>query len=243
MLFSCIKGENLKLKRSFIWIAFFLLPLIPAFMGMNNYLNNRGILTNDWYSLWTQETLFYSNFFFAPMAAIYCAYLWRVENFNHNRNSLMTMPVSVTCIFMGKLLSAFFVVILTQLWVGVLFLITGKMAGLPGLPSLLILSWLMRGLLGALTVTALQCVLSMCLQSFALPVGIAALGSITGLIAMNTKAGYFYPYSLMIFGMNANKSDDILGNTLTLFLGSSIFYTILFTVIGILILKKRDVKA
>src|SRR5699024_1789304 len=109
--------------------------------------------------------------FFAPMAAIYCAYLWRVENFNHNRNSLMTMPVSVTCIFMGKLLSAFFVVILTQLWVGVLFLITGKMAGLPGLPSLLILSWLMRGLLGALAVTALQCVLSMCLRSFALPVG------------------------------------------------------------------------
>ena len=239
----CIRCEAMKCRGTLLWPALFLIPLIPVVLGTGNYLANLDILRSGWYSLWTQETLFYSNFFFAPMAAIYCAYLWRVENFNHNRNSLMTMPVSVTCIFMGKLLSAFFVVILTQLWVGVLFLITGKMAGLPGLPSLLILSWLMRGLLGALAVTALQCVLSMCIRSFALPVGIAALGSITGLIAMNTKAGYFYPYSLMIFGMNANKSDDILGNTLTLFLGSSIFYTILFTVIGILILKKRDVKA
>ena len=243
MLFSCIKAEQMKLKRSFIWIAFFLLPLIPAFMGMNNYLNHLKILTSDWYSLWTQETLFYSNFFFAPMAAIYCAYLWRVENFNHNRNSLMTMPVPVSCVFTGKVLSAFSMVILTQIWVGVLFVLTGKMAGLPGLPPVLIYIWLARGLLGALAVTALQCVLSMVIRSFALPVGIAAIGSITGLIAVSTKGGYFYPYSLMIYGMNANQTDDLLGDTLTLFLVSSVVYTLLFIAAGILILKKRDVKA
>ena len=40
MLLSCIKAEQMKLRRSFIWIAFFLLPLIPAVMGMKNYLNN-----------------------------------------------------------------------------------------------------------------------------------------------------------------------------------------------------------
>ena len=99
MLLSCIKAEQMKLRRSFIWIAFFLLPLIPAVMGMKNYLNNLELLTSGWYSLWTQETLFYSNFFFGPMIAIYCAYLWRVENFHHNRNALMTAPVPISWIF------------------------------------------------------------------------------------------------------------------------------------------------
>lgn len=243
MLISCIKAEQLKLKRSFIWIAFFLLPVIPAFMGVNNYLNNIEVLTSDWYSLWTQETLFYSNFFFGPMIAIYCAYLWRVENFQHNRNALMTAPVPVFCVFLGKLISAFCVTVLTQIWVGLLFIITGKLAGLEGLPDAVIFMWLFRGLLGGLAVTALQCVLSMVIRSFALPVGLAAIASIVGLLASNTSLGCFYPYSLMIFGMNANRSDDMLGSSVVLFIISSLIYTFLFSVLGIQILKKTDVKA
>ncbi|MGI6012464.1 MAG: ABC transporter permease [Ruminococcus sp.] len=243
MFLSCIKAERLKLKRSFIWIAFFLLPVIPAFMGVNNYLNNIEILTSGWYSLWTQETLFYSNFFFGPMIAIYCAYLWRVENFNHNRNSLMTVPVPVSHIFLGKVISAFFVAILTQLWVGILFIATGKAAGLDGLPPLIIFFWLIRGLLGGLAVTAFQCLLSMVIRSFALPIGLAAIGSIVGLLVSNTRLGCFYPYSLMILGMNANRSDDMLSSSILLFIISSLLYTLLFSIAGIQILKRTDVNS
>ncbi len=75
MLLSCIKSEKLKLRHSFLWIAFILIPLIPTIMGTGNYLSNLSILKSEWISLWTQETLFYSNFFFAPMIAIYCSYL------------------------------------------------------------------------------------------------------------------------------------------------------------------------
>ncbi|MGI6008365.1 MAG: ABC transporter permease [Ruminococcus sp.] len=243
MLISCIKAEQMKLKRSFIWIAFFLLPLVPAFMGVNNYLNNIEILTSGWYSLWTQETLFYSNFFFGPMIAIYCAYLWRVENFQHNRNALMTAPVPLSDIFLGKFISSFAVAVLTQLWVGILFIVTGKAAGLEGLPPLVIFFWLFRGLLGGLAVTALQCLLSMVIRSFALPIGLAAIGSIVGLLVTNTGLGCFYPYSLMILGMNANRSDDMLGSTILLFVICSLVYTLFFSVVGIQILKKTDVKA
>ncbi|HJD13760.1 MAG TPA: ABC transporter permease [Candidatus Ruminococcus avistercoris] len=243
MLLSCIKAEQMKLRRSFIWIAFFLLPLIPAVMGMKNYLNNLELLTSGWYSLWTQETLFYSNFFFGPMIAIYCAYLWRVENFHHNRNALMTAPVPISWIFLGKFISAFSVAVLTQLWVGVLFIATGKAAGLPGLPPLTILFWLIRGLFGALAVTALQCLLSMVIRSFALPIGLAAIGSIVGLLVSNTGFRCFYPYSLMIVGMNANRSEDMLGGLAVSFTASTLLYTLIFLTLSILILKRTDVKA
>ena len=44
MFFSAWRAERSKLKHSPMWLAFFLLPLIPAFFGTINYLNNLTIL-------------------------------------------------------------------------------------------------------------------------------------------------------------------------------------------------------
>ena len=76
MLFACMRAELMKLKRSFIWSVFLILPVISTIMGCFNYLQNTDIVGVSWYSLWTQTTLFYSNFFYAPLIAVYCAYLW-----------------------------------------------------------------------------------------------------------------------------------------------------------------------
>ena len=67
MLLKCIRAENLKLRHSCIWAACVLIPLIPAVMGTFNYRSNLGLLTSEWYSLWTQITLFYSSLFYAPL--------------------------------------------------------------------------------------------------------------------------------------------------------------------------------
>ena len=40
MLFRCIRAELIKLRRSFIWIVFLILPVISAVMGCFNYLQN-----------------------------------------------------------------------------------------------------------------------------------------------------------------------------------------------------------
>lgn len=134
MLYSCIKSEQLKLRHSHIWIAFVLIPIIPTVMGTQNYLNNLELLKSEWFSLWTQETLFYSNFFFAPLIAVCCGYLWRMENQNKNRHMLLTFPVPVKDIFIGKLSAIIKITVFTQLWIFVLFLISGKLVRLPGLP-------------------------------------------------------------------------------------------------------------
>lgn len=76
-------------------------------------------------------------------------YVWRVENFNHNRNSLMTAPVPVWCIYTAKLCSIFRVTLLTQVWMGILYIFSGKIIGLPGFPDVIILYWLLRGAFSA----------------------------------------------------------------------------------------------
>ncbi len=53
-------------------------------MGAGNYLGNVEILKSQWYSQWIRHSLFYANFFYGPLIALYCAYVWRVEHLNYN---------------------------------------------------------------------------------------------------------------------------------------------------------------
>ena len=102
MLISCIRAENRKLHTAPIWILFFLLPIISAIYGTFNYLQNLEILTDGWYSLWTQHTLFYATLFFPAMVSAYAAWLWRLEHLGHNWNLIMTVPVSPIDLWIAK---------------------------------------------------------------------------------------------------------------------------------------------
>lgn len=243
MLSACIKSEQLKLRRTPLWAAFLIAPFIPAILGTQNYLNNLDLLKSEWFSLWTQETLFYSNFFFAPFIAVYCSYLWRMENRNKNRYSLLTAPVPIRNIVLGKLIITGKTTLLTQLWVYILFVISGKLTGLAGFPPAATLYYVFRGLLGGMVIVSLQLLLSMMIRSFAAPIAIAILGSITGLLAANSSFGLLYPYSLLMLGMNANRTEDMLVGSSLPFVMSSVFYLVLFTALAVFLLKRRDVRA
>ena len=195
MLWKCIRMEQENLRHSHLWLAFLVIPVIPAFMGGGNYLQNQGMLKAEWYSLWTQCSLFYSSFFYGPLIALYCAYIWRVEHLEHNWNRLMTMPVPVEEVFLSKLCLALGCTVFLQLWMWVLFTITGRVVGLDGMPPLEILLWLLRGSVGGMGIVALQLVLSMMIRSFAVPIALALLGSVLGLMLSNGGMGLFWPYS------------------------------------------------
>ena len=156
-MLRCIRAENRKLRGAVLWLAFLIVPIFPAVMGTFNYLNNLGLLQSEWYSLWTQHTLFYATFFYAPLIGVYCSYLWRLEHMGHNWNLIMTAPVRPFALYFAKFAVACKVTLLTQAWVFVLYQALGKLvAGLPGLPPPEILWWCLRGTLGALPVSALQ---------------------------------------------------------------------------------------
>ena len=228
MLWSCVKTEQKKLRHSHLWLAFLVIPLLPAFMGAANYVNNLELLKSEWYSLWTQHSLFYANFFYAPLIGVYCSYLWRLEHMGHNWNLIMAAPVRPLALFLAKYAVVLKLVLLTQLLVFGLYVLCGKaFAHLPGWPPVQTLLFLLRGLVGGQCVIALQLVLSMLIRSFAVPVFI----------------GLAFPYALMQVGMNANKSEDLLAGQYGGFLLASALWLALFLALAHLLLTRRDVHA
>lgn len=234
---DCILCERLKCRGTLLWPAFLLIPVIPAALGSGNYLANLELLHSEWYSLWTQISLFYSNFFFAPLIGIYCAFLWRYENAGTCRCALFAQPVSSACIYLGKYLWILAVTALTQLWLCLLYLIAGKLCSLPGLPPAQIFFWIARGLMGGFVLAAIQFILAFLFKSFSTPVCFGLLGGISGLAAANSRFGILWPYSLMLLGMNANKSEDMLASP-ALFLAVCLFYLAALNFLGILLLKR-----
>lgn len=243
MLLTCTRTELIKLRRSFIWLACFIIPILPSVMGTGNYLANLDIVGVGWYPLWTQATLFYGFFFFAPLISIYCAFLWRLENFGSNRNALMTAPVPLSCVFFGKLAVTALVTLITQLWVYFLFFLCGKYCGLPGLPPIRLFFWCMRGALGGMVIAAAMLLFSMCIRSFALPIGFSLVMAVIGVLFSNQGSGLYFPFSLICYGMNSNTDSDLLSGNMLPFFASCLLYLALFSAAAIHLLRTRDVKA
>lgn len=243
MLTRCVISEIRKLRHSLILPACLLIPVIPAVMGTFNYLQNQEILHADWYSLWTQITLFYACLFYSPLIGLYCSYLWRLEHRHHNWNMIMTVPVPVSHIFISKLMITLSISLITQLWIGALYIISGKLAGIQGMCPPQIIFWLLRGLLGTVPICAFQLLLSMKIRSFSVPVGIALAGSLGGMILINNGKGLLFPYSLMLLGMNSNKTIDAMAGNFSSFLLSLLIFSAIFCLISVWLLKHRDICA
>ena len=172
MLLRCLKAELVKFHRSPVWLAFVLLPVFPAILGTVNYLGNIEVLENAWYSLWSQHTLFSSMFFLPALLSVFCAWQWRLEHTDHNWNSFLTAPVPMIDLCLAKLIWAALVSLLAQVWIGVLFVLSGKLAGIsvplpPELPE-----WLLCGAVGGVTVCAVQLYFSLRIRAFAPPVAL-----------------------------------------------------------------------
>ena len=216
MLKRCILAENRKLHASPIWVMFFALPILSATYGTFNYLQNLEILTDGWYSLWTQHTLFYSMLFFPAMVATYAAYLWRLEHLGHNWNLIMASPVPPLDLFTAKFAVVAKLALLTHSFVFALFVFCGKVfAQLPGLPPVVLPLYLLRGL----------------------------LGGITGIFISSKGFGLLWPYSLMQLGMNSNKSVDTLAGSYALFAFSCLFWLAAMFALAWLLLRRQDVRA
>ena len=241
MFLRTLRAESMKLHHSPVWLAFLILPILPAVMGTFNYLQNIGILQQQWYSLWMQHTLFTCYFFLPAIIGVYCSYLFRLEHLNYNWNAVMTAPIPVLYVYLAKLISASAMVLLTQVWIGVLFLISGKICGLnmpfpPELPE-----WLFYGFIGGIVICAFQLCLSLVIRSFAVPVGSALIGGILGLVAMAKGYGVWFPYSLLCLGMRANQPGGAIQCTTEQFLLNALFYLGVCIIFAVLWLKKRDV--
>lgn len=242
MLIKLLKAERMKLRRTPIWIAFFLMPIVPALLGSINYTANIEMLQSEWYSLWTQHTIFTSYFFLPILLGVYCSYLMHMEHNNNNWNKVLTFPVSRSLVFVSKLITVSAMLLLTELWIGVLFIVSGKLVGLPSpAPYSELIIWCLFGTLGGMVMASIQLMISLFIRSFALPVGIALGGGLSGLVFLAKKLGHIWPYSLMAYGMNANSPQEILKSGYVSFVMICVAYIVVFTAMSSVILSKKDI--
>lgn len=243
MFLSVWHAERLKLRHSPMWIAFFLLPLIPALFGTVNYLGNLELLQEQWYSLWTQHTLFSCYFFLPLIIGIYCAYLWRLEHTGYNWNLMLTTPVPRSMLVLAKLSNAVILTAVVIVWTAVLYIIAGLICGF-GAGTISwkeIVEWILGGIAGGVTICAVQMFLALVIRSFAVSVGVALIGGISGLAMLSKGYPLLDPYALLCLGMEANNSMAQNTNALGFVLSCTCFFLV-FTGLTVGYLQYRDAK-
>lgn len=242
MIIKLLKADRMKLKRSPVWLAFLIMPIIPAVLGTLNYSNNLDLLKSEWYSLWTQHTLFTCYFFLPVLIGVYCAYIMRIEQTNHNWNKVLTMPVHRASVFISKIITASGMVLISQIWIAALFIISGKLVGMTAAPPYSqIAVWCCLGTLGGIVTAAIQLIISFFIKSFALPVGISFAGGLSGLVFLSKGYGHIWPYSLMAYGMNSNNNvQQIQNSKYAGFAAVCIVYILVSAFIGAYFMSKRD---
>lgn len=242
MLIKLLKAEAIKLRRSILWLLFVLIPVIPAVLGSVNYMYNLEILKEEWYSLWTQHTLFTDYFFLPILIGIYCSYLMGLEYANNGLSKMLTLPVKRIYIYISKLITASYMVLLSLIWIFVLFFISGKLCGISSVfPLKDAAIWCCFGALGGIVAASLQLMLSIFTKSFGIPVAAAFLGGISGLAFLAKHMGHMYPYSLMSYGMNSNSPQQLYESGYVCFIITCIVYIMLFGAISSAVFSKKDI--
>ncbi|MED1874439.1 ABC transporter permease [Brevibacillus borstelensis] len=243
MLIKSLAAEWLKMRKSYIWSILAALPAVSILIGTANYYANKSVLTNGWYSLWTQVSLFYGEFFLPVLIAICCAYLCRLEHFNKNWYQVMTAPVSRSAIFISKLAIAGIMMLIVQAFFLLLYFCAGKALGLASPFPIETVDWMSRGLYASIAISAVQLALSIRIRSFAVPIGISICAAFIRLGMYVMKLGMFYPYSLLTIGMGALSQESLTIAENGLFLAMNSLFIVIVSAIAIRYLSKRDVVA
>lgn len=244
MLGNAICAELLKLRRSNLLLPVIGLPILGVLLGAGNYFVNRAALSMpQWQALWTQVAIFYGYFFYPILLAICAAYLWRVEHTNHNWNPLMTNPVPIRTVFLSKLALLIFIGLAVQLFLMLLYRLTGQVIFrfTDPFPLGMACQWVLFGWLAGIPVSAMQLLLSMWIRSFSIPIGISLGCCILGIGFFAAGAAECFPNSLLIIGVGAADATALSPGTMRAIVLVSALYTLLFCTIATVYLKKKDI--
>ena len=227
--------EVLKLKGSPAWVAFIIVPVLSAIIGTINYTGNLSILTDGWYSLWSQHTLFLCYFFMSVMIGLFAGCIWRADHAGTNMNILLTHNKAST-IILGKYLATCFITSLSIIWMVVLFIISGLIVHVDGpLPSEMI-GWVAVGMIASWAICAFQIFTSLVIRNLIVPIVIAFIGGLAGLVCISKDIPYLTPYSVFDAAMNRGGASIIPS-----IISSGLFIT-LFLTLSILYLSRSDAK-
>lgn len=233
--------EWMKLRNSKWGLILSILPIISLLIGCANYYLNQDVLTNGWYSLWGQVSLFYGQFFLPILIAICCAYICRIEHLNQNWHLTMSSPVSVACVYFAKWIVVGLSILFAQLLFLGLYWIAGILLKLSAPFPVEAIGWIFSGWYALLSISALQLGLSMRIRSFAVPIGIRLCGVIVGLALYINQLGTFFPFSLLTIGMSIMSRDPLTFTQNLQFWGVNLMFVLIFSIQSIWYLKNKEI--
>ncbi|PYI56989.1 ABC transporter permease [Paenibacillus flagellatus] len=234
-------AEWLKLRHSRIVLVLVVLPVISLLIGCANYWLNRGVLQDGWYSLWTQVSLFYGEFFLPILIAICCSYVCRLDHLNRNWNMMLASPVSVASVFLAKWAVVSLLILFAQALFAALYWLAGTLFSLPGAFPVETIGWTMRGWYASLAIGAWQLGFSLRIRSFATPIGISLCSVFIGLGLYVAKLGFLFPFSLLTIGMSVLSQDKLTNSQNLLFWFANTGFIAVFASMSIRRLKSKDV--
>lgn len=170
-----LKIELMKLKGSWIWLPLLVLPLISVIYGSMNYAGNQSVLQKEWLSLWTQVYLFYGMFFFPSLIGVVCAFIWHSEHKHNSLKLLLTSAFSFGELIWAKVIVAFGLILLSQVYFLVLYGVSGLFFHFKTVFPLELLFWAFVTSLFSLPLVFIQTYLSLRIKSFAPPVALSML--------------------------------------------------------------------
>ncbi len=239
---SALRAELIKLHRAPIWIVFIVLPLIAAAIGTFNYQGNLEILQNGWSDLWTQHTLFEGMFFLHALIGAVCSWLMRLEHQGTNWNQLMASPAGALRVLASKLFVGWLMLGVALAATGALFVASGKLIGLPGMPESEFARWLLLAWVGGIAAVACQLLVSLLIRNFAAPVGIAVAGGLVGFYLYAYDSGLACPYALVVMGLNSNGIEALTIDQSAPFFVAAAAFTLAALGIASWLLASRDVR-
>ena len=124
-MFSVFSIEVKKIKWLPLLLAILVVPLLATSFGTFNYMGNRGALTHEWESLFTQISLFYFSFFYVPLIAIIVALLWQVEH-KAGLNFIRLSSAKHSQFIFAKCFVALALVVIAQVLFFACFYMTGR---------------------------------------------------------------------------------------------------------------------
>ncbi|WP_339313460.1 ABC transporter permease [Paenibacillus sp. FSL M7-0896] len=236
-----VAAEWPKLRRSRMGLVLVSLPVVSLMIGCANFVMNREALQGEWYSLWTQVSLFYGEFFLPILIAICCAFVCRLEHVNRNWNMILAAPVSITSLFIAKLVIVGVLIAGAQTLFLLMYWAAGQMLSLTGAFPKDIILWTVRGWVASLSIAALQLGLSIRIRSFATPIGISLCAVFVGLGLYVLKLGLLFPYSLLTIGMGVLTQRGLTAMENLLFFLMNGVYLVVLSVWSIRRLRYKDV--
>ncbi len=176
-----LKLELKKIKFINILLVSLIIPLLANAFGLINYMGNKASLTHEWQSLWAQVSLFYFSFFYIPLIAIVVASLWSVEH-KAGLKFIRLSPKKNISFVLAKMLLAFVIVSLCQIYFFLLFYLGGKfIANFASINFSIYIYYISMSILLSLPIIAIFSALAIRIKSFGIIVLLSSIFTILGL--------------------------------------------------------------